>query len=42
MKYMGLPSNFKKDTFRDWALVIDKITSKLETWKAKYLSIGGR
>ena len=42
IKYLGLPLYFKKASFKDWALVIDKFTAKLDTWKAKYLSLGGR
>ena len=40
--YLGLPLHFKKASYRDWAPVLDKITAKLDTWKANYLSMGGR
>ena len=42
IKYLGLPLHFKNASFKDWALVRDKFTAKLNTWKANYLSLGGR
>ena len=42
IKYLGLPLHFKKASFKDWTPVIDKFTAKLDTWKANYLSLGGR
>ena len=40
--YLGFPLQFKKTSFNDWAVVLDKITTKLECWKSRYLSLGGR
>ena len=40
--YLGLPLHLKKATYNDWTPVLDKITAKLESWKANYLSRGGR
>ena len=42
IKYLGLPLHYKRASFNDWSPVLDKLTSKLDTWKAKYLSLGGR
>ena len=40
--YLELPLHLKKAAFNDWAPVLDKITAKLESWKATTLSRGGR
>ena len=42
LTYLGLPLHYRKATYNDWTIVIDKITGKLEYWKSKYLSLGGR
>ena len=42
IKYLGLPLHFKRASFNDWAPVLDKLSSRLDTWKARYLSLGGR
>lgn len=42
LSYLGLPFHYRKTTYNDWTVIIDKITSKLESWKSKYLSIRGR
>ena len=34
--------HFKKTSFKDWVPVIDRFNAKLDTWKARYLSLGGR
>ena len=39
--YLGLPLHYNKASYSDWTLVLGKLTTKLDTWKAKYLSIGG-
>ena len=40
--YLELPLHFKQASYKDWAAVLDKMTAKLDTWKANYLSMGGR
>ena len=42
IKYLGLLLHFKKASFKDWAPVVNKFTSKLDTWKANLLSLCGR
>ena len=42
IKYLGLPLHYKRASFNDWAPVLDTLTSKLDTWKANYLSLGSR
>ena len=41
IKYLGLPLHFKRTSYNDWAPVLDKFSSRLDTWKAKYLFLGG-
>lgn len=42
LTYLGLPLHFKKPSIKDWQVVIDKITSRIQGWKGKLLSYGGR
>ena len=39
--HLGLLLHVKKASYSDWALMIDKITSKLDVWKTRYLSLEG-
>lgn len=40
--YLGFPLHYRNASYNNWTVVIDKITGKLESWKSKYLSLGGR
>ena len=43
--FQSLPwatSSYKKASFNDWAIVIDKLHVRLESWKSRYLSLGSR
>ncbi|XP_078149679.1 uncharacterized protein LOC144544998 [Carex rostrata] len=40
--YLGLPLHYKKPSLFDWQTVIDKIESRIQGWKGKLLSYGGR
>ncbi|XP_078170754.1 uncharacterized protein LOC144565020 [Carex rostrata] len=40
--YLGLPLHYKKPKLIDWQSVIDKIESRLQGYKGKLLSYGGR
>ena len=42
ISYLGLSLHFKHASFNDWAVVLDKISNKLECWKYRYLSLDGR
>ncbi|KAL4560291.1 hypothetical protein LXL04_032441 [Taraxacum kok-saghyz] len=41
-KFLGLPVGDSMNKVRNWEPVINKFHSKLSTWKARTLSIGGR
>ena len=34
--------SFQKGFHNDWAIVLDKLTAKLDCWKSRYLSLGGQ
>ncbi|XP_039145636.1 uncharacterized protein LOC120282866 [Dioscorea cayenensis subsp. rotundata] len=40
--YLGIPISGRRPRNHDWRSLIDKIKSRLSTWKSNYLSIGGR
>ncbi|KAJ9564272.1 hypothetical protein OSB04_000238 [Centaurea solstitialis] len=40
--YLGLPVGASMRKINDWRGVVDKVTSKLGSWKAKSISFGGR
>lgn len=40
--YLGIPLYWKKLNYNDWMPLINKIEKKLNSWKEKLLSIGGR
>ena len=40
--YLGLPLHFKKASFNDWTFVLDKLNNRLDCWKGRCLSLGGR
>jgi hypothetical protein len=40
--YLGVPLHWHKLKNKDWDFLISKIENKLENWKEKLLSIGGR
>lgn len=40
--YLGIPLHWKKLTFNDWLPLVHKIEKKIDSWKGKLLSIGGR
>ena len=42
ISYLGLPLHFRKASYNDWVVALDKIIAKLESWKTWYLSLGGR
>ena len=42
IKYLGLSLYFKRSSYNDWAPVLDKLFSRLDTWKARFLSFGGK
>lgn len=41
-KYLGLPLSLRKTTKGDFQPLLDKIASRLASWKARLLSTGGR
>ncbi|OAY71779.1 hypothetical protein ACMD2_00721 [Ananas comosus] len=41
-RYLGLPLHNKTLRTEDWTVVINRIASRIEGWKAKLLSHGGR
>lgn len=41
-KYLGLPLSYQKLRVRDWEFLIRKVESKLQSWKSRLLSLGGR
>jgi len=41
-KYLGVPIGANMNLKRNWAPVIEKVRSKLSSWKANSLSFGGR
>ncbi|GKE23085.1 hypothetical protein Tco_1434597 [Tanacetum coccineum] len=40
--YLGLPIGSNMKSFASWKMLIDHFCSRLSTWKASLLSIGGR
>ena len=42
ISYLGLPLHFKKTSDNDWTIVLDKLNARLDCWKSRYLSLGGR
>ena len=40
--YLGLPIGSKMSLTSNWKLLIDRFRSRLSSWKANLLSIGGR
>ncbi|PWA47507.1 RNA-directed DNA polymerase, eukaryota [Artemisia annua] len=40
--YLGVPVGCNMNRINSWKPMIDKVTKKLSSWKAKLLSIGGR
>ena len=41
-KYLGLPLSYQKLKVRDWEFLIRKVEDKLQSWKSRILSLGGR
>ncbi|WVZ69705.1 hypothetical protein U9M48_018450 [Paspalum notatum var. saurae] len=41
-KYLGIPINFRKLNNKDWRMVEKRFQKKLNSWKGKLLSYGGR
>lgn len=41
-KYLGVPIGLNMARIKSWYPIFDKFKSKLSTWKAKMLSIGGQ
>ena len=37
-----LPLHYKKPSIADWKVIIDRINNRIQGWKGKLLSIGGR
>ncbi|XP_020097175.1 uncharacterized protein LOC109716257 [Ananas comosus] len=42
LRYLGLPLHNKQLRKEDWAVVINRVEARIEGWKAKLLSLGGR
>jgi Reverse transcriptase (RNA-dependent DNA polymerase) len=42
LTYLGIPLHWKTLTVSDWQFLIDKIEHKLQGWKRKLLSMGGK
>jgi hypothetical protein len=40
--YLGVPLHWHKLRIKDWDFLVNKVDLKLEHWKGKLLSIGGR
>ncbi|XP_039144849.1 uncharacterized protein LOC120282161 [Dioscorea cayenensis subsp. rotundata] len=42
LTYLGIPISGGKPRKQDWDILINKVRSRLEIWKSKFLSLGGR
>ena len=42
VKYLGVPLSSKRITAVEWDVLVDKITEKIKTWYAKYLTNAAR
>lgn len=40
--YLGLPVGAKMGRIENWNLVVEKVRKRLESWKTKFISFGGR
>jgi hypothetical protein len=41
-RYLGIPMHYRKLNNNDWKMIEERIEKKLNSWKEKYLSVGGR
>ncbi|XP_039140432.1 uncharacterized protein LOC120277641 [Dioscorea cayenensis subsp. rotundata] len=42
LTYLGIPISGGRPRKQDWDILINKVRSRLEIWKSKFLSLGGR
>ena len=42
MKYLGFPIHYKNLSARSFSVIVEKMRNKLQSWKGKNLSYGGR
>jgi hypothetical protein len=40
-KYLGIPMHYRRLNNKDWEMIEERIEKKLNSWKGKYLSVGG-
>ena len=42
IKYLGIPIHYRRLTIAEWKMVEERLQAKLNSWKGKLLSLGGR